>query len=418
MIEKENVYVGRQPIVDGNQTVYGYEILFRNSQYKNVAEFDDSFTAIATTLVNLFEKFGIESIIGKNIGFINVSDRFILSDFVDIIPKENFVMEILETVNVTDELVKRIKSLKDKGFKFALDDFIFEEEYINKFRPLLEFASYIKIEIPSLYSEIMWEKIKILNSLPAKIVAEKIETFDIFNKCLKSGFQLFQGYFFARPTILEASKLDPSRVSVLKIINLINKDKSINEIVQVLETNPILTFNFLKFVNSAAFFFRTNIKSIRHAISLIGLRKLQSWLMLSVYASKRKNSINSPLFQTAVVRAKTMETILSKLYKTDKEMSETGFLIGLFSLIDSLFGRPKEELIKQLNLDTDAEKAILNYEGEMGAILKAIELDEQEYYAEAENTIISIGITYSDLHTAKLTSFGWANKIIASLNSA
>lgn len=416
MIEKESVYVGRQPIVDGNQMIHGYEILFRNSNFKNVAEFDDSFSAIATTLVNLFEKFGIESIIGNNLGFINVNEKFILSDFVEIIPNENFVLEILESVEVTDELVQRIKYLKSRGFKFALDDFVFEESYINRFRPLFELMSYIKLEIPSLNSDIMWEKIKILNKLPAKIVAEKVETFDAFHKCLKAGFCLFQGYFFARPTILQSSKLDPSRVTVLKIINLINKDKGIKDIVEILETNPVLTFNFLKFVNSAAFFFRTNIKSIRHAISLIGLKKLQSWLMLSVYASRGKNSVNSPLFQTAVVRAKTMEIILTKLNKTNRENAETGFLIGLFSMIDTLFGSPKEELIQQLNLDTAAEKAILYHEGEMGAILKVIELDEQECYEEAENITKETGISYKDIIDAKLTSFGWANEITSSLN--
>jgi EAL and modified HD-GYP domain-containing signal transduction protein len=411
----DKFFLGRQPIVDSNEIIYGYELLFRDDSYHNVAIIKDAFGAITTTLFNVLSRFGVSDLIGEKYGFINLNREFLLSEFVELIPKDNFVLEILENTKVDDLVLNRICELKSRGYKFALDDFVFDASYIENFKPLLDKVQYIKVDYPLVKSLDLEQKIKILNKLSAKLVAEKLENFEEYKKCKELGFHLFQGYFFARPTIFETQYFDPSKVTVVKIINMINQDKPINYIVQVFEIDPILSFNFLKFINSAAFFFRTNIKSIRHAISLIGLKKLENWLLLMSFANKHgKKSVHSPLFQTAVIRAKTMELLAQKVFH-DEEKKDEAFLAGLLSLIDILFGKSKNELIKSLGLDIKIEKAILEYEGKLGVMLQAVIYDEDEDFDNLKSSLEKLNIEFSFYSEAKLKSYAWLNELISSL---
>jgi len=410
-MKHERIFIGRQPIVDTNQFVHGYELLFRDDKYNNMANIKDGFGSIAVTLVNIFERFGIDVLLHNSLGFLNTNRYFLLSDYVELIPKEKFVLEILEDTIVDDYLLNRICDLKGMGYKFALDDFVFDSDYLDNFAKLLDKVDYIKVEYPSVKNENLSLKLNILKKIPVKLLAEKIETYSEFIKCKDVGFHLFQGFFFARPTILETDTVDPSKLTIIKIINMINKDENVVKIVDVFQTNPVLSYNFLKFVNSAAFFFRSRIKSIRHAISLIGLKKLQSWLMLLSFAQQGKNAANSPLFQLAVVRAKLMELLAVEIFNNNDEKKELAFLVGLFSLIDALFGRPKDELIKMLALDEEVEKALLFYEGKIGMMLKAIEYEEVELYDEMLKILNSFKIDYEDFTLLKLKSYAWLNNI-------
>ncbi|UOD34710.1 EAL domain-containing protein [Deferribacteraceae bacterium V6Fe1] len=410
-MNNERIFIGRQPIVDANQSIHGYELLFRDDKYNNLANIKDAFGSIATTLVNIFERFGTQSLLHNSLGFLNTNRDFLLSDYVEIIPKDKFVLEILEDTIVDDYLSSRICELKAMGYKFALDDFVFDSDYLDNFNKLFDKVDYIKVEYPNVKNDNLSLKLKILNKLPAKLLAEKVETYSEYSKCKDAGFHLFQGFFFARPTILEADAVDPSKLTVIKIINMINKDENVGKIVDVFQTNPILSYNFLKFVNSAAFFFRSRIKSIRHAISLIGLKKLQSWLMLLSFAQKGKNAVNSPLFQSAVVRAKGMELLATEVFKNNDEKKETAFLVGLFSLVDALFSRPKDELIKMLALDEEVEKALLFYEGPLGRMLKVIEYDEFELYDDMLKILNDLKIDYKDFTEIKQRSYAWLNEI-------
>ncbi|MDK2792732.1 MAG: hypothetical protein PWQ25_1595 [Deferribacteres bacterium] len=411
----EKIFIGRQSIVDSSQSIYGYEMLFRDDKYNNIAKIEDAFQSIAMTLINIFERFGVESLLNNATGFINVNRDFLLSEFVELIPKDKFVLEILENTVVDDYLVSRVCELKASGYKFALDDFVFDADYLDNFGKLLDKVNYIKVEYPRVKHDNLSVKLKILNKLPAKLLAEKVETFEEYEKCKAAGFHLFQGFFFARPTILETDTVDPSKLTVIKVINMINKNESIKKIVDIFQTNPVLSYNFLKFVNSAAFFFRSRIKSIRHAISLIGMRKLQSWLMLLSFAHKGKNAVNSPLFQSAVVRAKMMEFVASKVFKNDEEKKDTAFLIGLFSLVDVLFNKPKSELIRMLGLDDEIEMALLHYEGIFGKILKALEYDEFEVYDNLLMVLNELKIDYNTFSEAKFNSYSWLNELMSSI---
>lgn len=409
-MKHDRIFIGRQPIVDENQSIHGYELLFRDNNYNNIANIKDRFSSIAVTLVNIFQNFGIDLLLNNSIGFLNTNREFLLSDYVELIPKEKIVLEILEDTIVDDYILNRISHLKSIGYKFALDDFIFDSEYIHNFVNLLDKVDYIKVEYPRVKNENLSLKLKMLKKLPAKLLAEKVETYSEFLKCKDAGFHLFQGFFFARPTILESEAIDPSQLTVIKIINMINKGDDVGKIVDVFHAEPVLSFNFLKFVNSSKYFFRSRIKSIRHAISLIGLKKLQSWLMLLSFVNNGKNGFNSPLFQFAVVRAKTLELLASKVFENNNEIKETAFLVGLLSFIDVLYGRPKDELIKMLALDEDVEKALLLYDGKLGMMLKALNYDEYEHYDDMLKILNKLNIEYEYFVQIKLKSYSWLNE--------
>lgn len=207
-----------------------------------------------------------------------------MGDFIEILDKKRFVFEILETSNVDNNLISRVLELKKRGYHFALDDFIFTEGYIKTFKPFFEIVDIIKVDIRGSTKYDLIKKTRNLKTLNAKLLAEKVETYDEFVFTRDLGYELFQGYYFEKPTIMLKQGHSSNRAIIFKIINAINNNARTSEIANFFELEPNLTISLLKFINSAAFYFRTTINSITHAINLIGLIKLQNWLLLMSYA--------------------------------------------------------------------------------------------------------------------------------------
>jgi len=408
----ENFYIGRQPILDKNNNIYAYELLFRDSS-TNAANFKDARYAISRTILNAIDKFGIENILNTAKGFINVNEDFLFSDIIDILDKNRFVFEILETSKVDNDFIKRVIELKKKGYHFALDDFIFTKEYIETFKPFFELVDIIKVDIRGSTKFDLIRKTRNLKLLKAKLIAEKVETYDEFVFTRDLGYELFQGYYFEKPTILIKKGHSTNRTIIFKIINAINNNASTMEIASYFEIDPNLTISLLKFINSAAFYFRTRINSIIHAINLIGLVKLQNWLLLMSYAEGESPS-TSPLFHGAIIRGKTIEYILEHT-SHDTKLIDKGFLVGVLSLSDAIYKTDIEEILKDLNVDDDIKLAILKREGIMGKLLQLSEYDEKAKYEEFSKLATEIGIDERLFNDAKLSSLVWLNTLLKSL---
>lgn len=408
----ENFYVGRQPILDKNGSIFAYELLFRDSGV-NAANFKDAKYAISKTIVNTIDKFGIDQILGSAQGFLNINEEFIFNDFIESMDKKRFVFEILETCTVEDNLVKRVAELKNKGYRFALDDLVFTEEYLRNFQKLLDIVDIIKVDIMGNTKYELIKKTRTLKKSNIKLLAEKVETYDDFIFTRDLGYELFQGYYFAKPTILVTQGYGKNRTIIFKIISGINKNEQIQTIASYFEMDPDLTMSLLKFINSAAFYFRQRINSIVQAINLIGTLKLQNWLLMMSYAEGESPS-TSPLFQTSILRGKILEYILEKT-TMDKHLIDKGFLTGILSLADVIYKTKLDNIVKDLNLDNEIASAILNREGILGNILNLIEYDEKNQTDEFIDKMIELKISDELFNDAKLSSIMWLNTLIKNL---
>ena len=409
-----SVFLGRQPILDIQESIFGFELLFRKNEYINSANVDDDVYASFRTFLNILQEFRVNDIIGNNYAFINANHEVINSDAIEFVPKDKFVIEILENSVINEQLIDRVVYLKKQGYVFALDDFVLDKQYLDSFRILLDKVSYIKVDIKLIDINKLKSKINILKKTGAKLLAEKVETKEEFELFKQMGFDYFQGYYFAKPDILKTHSFDPSKLAILKIINMVSKGESIKSIVDMFKANPDLSYSLLRFLNSAAFSFMNKIGSIRHAITLLGTEQLRKWLLLLSYVSKDKDVSRSPLFQMSVIRAKVMENLLLKSNPYNPYLAGSAFLTGALSLLPVLFNMPSEKILHELSLDEDISKAISDYDGILGKLLDFTVASEKLNMPRMENLSKELMLSLNDVSEAKLSSYLWLNKIIQS----
>ena len=382
MLESD-IFIGRQPIFDREGRCVSYELLYRNTHEASEAVFADNANATARVIINLIHNIGLTSIIGDKIGFININEQIILSDIFLSLPKDKFVFEILEYTKVTQEVIDKIAYLHSIGYKFALDDFSCDNENIEYFKRLFPYVDVIKIDLlatTDLTIEAMVEKFSALN---VKLLAEKVENIEIFNRCKNAGFDYFQGYFFEKPSIIKGVKIEPSVLHAIDIINTLRSTNDMHIISDKFSSYPELTFNLLRYINSAEFSFHQKITSIQHILTLLGPQRLRSWLGLFLYSTSHEEMFQEALIDTAKFRASLMKDLVIILGKP--ALADEAFLTGSLSLIDTYLHVSMEEIVKKIHLDPVIMNALLTREGHLG---KLLEITEKLEKTENINSLI------------------------------
>jgi len=368
-----NGIIAKQPIFYKDKSVYGYELLFRNSE-QNLALVSDDTQATSTVLINTLNTFGLSSLTQGRYALVNIGQNLLMDSALEIIPKEHFVLEILEDVIVNKELIKRVEHLKELGYILAIDDFNFDSKMLKNFEPLLEMVDIIKFDIAQIGHKNLKQKLKPLKRKNLKFLAEKVETYEEFEACKSLGFDYFQGYFFTKPLILQKRRLDPSKAVVLHLISILqNKESSIKEIELEFAKSLNLTINLLKYLNSAHISLKHQINSISHAIALLGCSELIRWLTLYLYANNANNIFTKTLLEQSLFKAKFMsELALSLNYK--KEFQEKAYLTGMISSVDTLFSISFDEIFKEIDFEDDIRFAILQKTKNLGKLLMISDL--------------------------------------------
>ncbi|MDQ7056856.1 MAG: HDOD domain-containing protein [Persephonella sp.] len=395
-MEQSFIYIGRQPILDKNKRIVAYEILYRK-RIESFAHIEDENQATSRVIVNIFNNIGLRNITGGKITFINVNTDLLFHKIFDFIQAENLVVEILENTPAEEKLISRIKELKSRGFCFALDDFVETEDT----QRLLPYVDYVKIDLFQIEEEHLPELVNKLKDRGKVLVAEKVESYDTFRKVFSMGFDMYQGYFFARPSIISHRRFDPYETTLLNLLKILNRESvSIREIEDVIKSDVHITFNLLKFVNSAYFSFKSRIRTIKQAITILGVEKLKVWVLLMLYADAKMGGIDSPLLELALMRGKIMEGISLKINQ-GKNFPEMAFLTGVLSLIDVLLGLPKEEVLSDLNIDESIKTALLEEKGTLGEMVKLCEYLEAGDFVSLKNELKKIGIGVDDFSKLK-----------------
>ena len=404
----QQFFLARQPILDRNQNLCAFELLFRSGNNATGADVADDTLATAQVMLNAFGEMGIANVLGAHKGFINLDARFLYSDTIELLPRQQVVLELLETVVIDAAVIARCIELKAMGFCLALDDIM---ELRDEIKPLLGLVDIVKLDLMQIDPARLPALVKNLKQYPVKLLAEKVEDHEQARRCMEMGFDMFQGYYFARPETLSGKRADPSRMALLRILTLMLGDADNEKIVNAFKEHPTLVYNLLRMVNSAGNNLAVKISSLSHGLMVLGRRALQRWVQLLLYASNGDSATN-PLMQLAATRAKLMELIAQQVRPRDHDYVDRAFMAGMLSLLDVLMEEPLLDIVSRMSLHEDIETALLERSGDIGELLSLCgELETCDAVAVQERLRTYPGLTANTLNVAQLEALGWANNI-------
>jgi c-di-GMP-related signal transduction protein len=407
-IDWKTVHLARQPILNEKLELVGFELLFRSDNPKETLQTLKNLDITARVLVSAFADIGLEDILGPYFGSVNVDAEFLMSEFAEHLPPKKIIYEILETVDHTPELVARCKQLKNMGFRFWLDDYPVNPSQVEGFREVTE---CIKIDVLSMTKEQI-----IRHAAPLRgrtLLAEKVESDDIYQTCKHLGFKYFQGFFFAKPIMMQRKKpMGASSVNLLNLINLVQSEADNDRIVNELALNPELSFKVLRIVNSAAMGLNRKISSLQDVLMLMGRKALAGWLQMLLYSEGNNDSKSNPLLQTAAVRGKLMELLAKELYPKQRELLDQSLMTGVLSLLDIHFGMTRLQILDVIQIHDSIRLALMKYEGHLGMLLKIAEALESHDHFLIDQIIEHVPELFEvDLNRLQMRAMQWANQL-------
>ncbi len=409
-IENE-VCLARQPILNKNNEIIAYELLFRDCRLHTSAQFPNATEATATVLINLFNNMGFEQVLGDKLAFINLDTYLLQNDILELLPPQNVVLEILETVKVTPGLIHYVKKLTQKGYVFALDDFIYSED----FQPLLSLCSIMKIDITQLDRTQLAKHVALGKRYNMQLLAERVETQEEVETCKALGFDYFQGYFFAKPLTLSQKNIPQNKLPLLNAMQLLMSDDADNkmkELEEIVSHDVGLSYKLLKFLNSPIFGTR-KIQSIKEALVFLGNKQLYRWLSLLLFSNSNGDPASQSLLSTALIRATFLEE-LAKI-KCPKEGNNL-YLLGLFSYLEALLNIPIAQILDKMLVPHEIEEALLSQSGKYQPYLQLVLLLENSQSEQIPITITKLldllGLSINDINQAQLQAMQVANTLL------
>lgn len=399
-------FLGRQPILNRDGDAVAYELLFRSGE-NNAAIIGCHEEATVHVLAQAFSEFGMDTVLGDLLGFINIDAVLLAGDIADVLPPGRVVLELLEHVEITPAVVEHCRRLHGRGFKFALDDILVLTPAHDA---ILPYISYVKVDVLDMRDEDIVRVTEQLKPYKLQLLAEKVETRERAEFCANLGFHLFQGYYFARPQVLLGKSVSHADIHLLHLLKLVLADSELREMENVFKKDPKLTYNLLRLVNSVAMGLRIPISSVGQAIVMLGRRQLQSWLVLLSFAHKAQGKFPNPLVTLAACRGKFMEYTARENGKS-RDIQDQAYMAGMMSLMEVLLEMPLAQVAQELNLSADITQAILQREGYLGRLLLLNEAVENCEAAKVAPLLKELSLTLEQLTAVEVQAMTWANNI-------
>lgn len=395
-------YVARQPILNIKEETVGYELLFRDSHENSFPGIDpDEATSKIITQNHL--TLGLEQICQNKTVFINFHQDSLLHHFPTSLETKSTVIEILESIELSDDLINACIMLKKQGYTLALDDHNFEEQW----RVLYPHIGIIKVDITSfdkLDIELFAEFIK--TEYPhITLLAERVETEDEFKFLKESGYKLFQGYHFARPEVLQQNAITPDKTKLLNLIGLMAQPEvSFEEIAKIVETDPTISFKLLRFISTSAMSTRSKITTVKNAISFLGLYEIRKFIALIAVANLSEHNC-AELYNTALMRAKFCE-YMEQANSQFEDISKA-YLTGMLSMVAAMLKTSPEVVVPKLPISQSMQAAILQKEGELGAYIKICEAYESGNWKEVKAISEQVNLDMNEIGEAYHLALQW-----------
>lgn len=404
-------FLARQPILSREQSVNAYELLFRHAQ-TDIAIVTDDRAATASVISHLAQ-LGLDNVLGNRRGFVNVDAITLSSDFIRFLPHEKVVLEIMETVEATPKVVKRVAALAKQGFVFALDDVVADSDNLRK---LLPYVSIIKVDVQDMAQDTLRTLADTFKAEGKTLLAEKVETLEQFEYCHELGFELFQGYYFARPALLSGKNLAPSQITIMHLIVLLTCDADNTEIEQAIKEDAAVYLLLLRLVNTPGQGIAKRIDSLGMALMVLGRRQLQRWLQIMLYADSGKGAGHvAPLLLMATARARLLELASLHCHPRNQDMANTAFTVGILSLMEALFCQPMAQILELVPVGDDVRLALLDRKGLYGQLLVLVEKCERgdECKKELQALLEELGITLEEWNAMQWQAFEWSEEVVA-----
>jgi EAL and modified HD-GYP domain-containing signal transduction protein len=391
-------FVARQPILDRGRKVYGYEILFRNGveDYFNA---DPDMAARSTLDSSLL--FGINTICDNKRAFVNCTRAVLFKDLITLLPPSQTVAEILETVEPEDRVVAACKRLKAGGYLIALDDFAPNDPRL----PLVEFADIIKVDMRATRPEQRVGMMRQFGSAKCKMLAEKLETPQEFHQAREMGFEYFQGYFFCRPELVVGREVPASRLHYMWLLEMVSRAEiDMREFEKMVKQEASISFRLLRYLNSPLFGFSLEIKSIRHAMAVLGEREMRRWIRLVVAVGAAEQTC-SELVLMGLARARFCETLSCRV-QADSDL----FLMGLLSIMDAILEVSMEALLEQLPVDHETKAVLLGQNSSLRPLYRLMLSQESGEWTQSSELAKQLKLTDEEVASTWFQALQWAQE--------
>jgi EAL and modified HD-GYP domain-containing signal transduction protein len=398
----QSAFIARQPIFDRKLEVVGYELLFRGRGYAGDGLSDNPGRATATVVLNTFTELELRRIVGRKTAWVSVGRDFVLDGLVQVIPASLGGLQISQSEELDEELVDALRDLKGQGYRLALDGFGLASGATSA----LDVFDIVKLDVLELGQDGLREAVVRLQDQPCKVLAQRVATHPDHEFCAELGCDLFQGYFFCQPAVVGTRSISANRLALLQVVAALQRsDVELSDVEKLIARDVALSFRMLRYVNSAFFGVRSEVRSIGHALALLGLDNARRWATLSVLASV--DGKPTELTLTALTRARFCELAGEELgLASGAEL----FTLGLFSVIDALMDTPMQDVVESLPLADDMREALVHRRGPLGELLEAAAAREHG------ETGAAAAVPHAD--ELYLRSVIWANTAAESLFGA
>jgi c-di-GMP-related signal transduction protein len=332
-------FIARQPILDTRLQVFAYELLFRGGPQNSFQPFANAASSVIADSITLFD---LDMLTGHVRAFVNVDEMALRLGAPRLLPADRIVVEILETVRPTEEILGACRELRSAGYQLALDDFVDSPGIA----PLVEFASFLKIDFQMFDARARSALARKYAHNHIRLLAEKVETESEFREARELGFSYFQGYFFCKPSMVETREIPGNKAIQLQLLTAVAAPELRFDFIEnLLKQEPSLLYRLLRYLNSPILGLRSEVRSVRHAIVLLGENEFRRWA--SIFAIISMSTGKSPeLIRTALTRAFFCEELSAAAGLREKGPSL--FLMGLLSVTDALLDKPMREVLKAL----------------------------------------------------------------------
>ena len=393
-------FVARQPILNRAQKVFGYELLFRNGIEDYFAADDINVAARSTLDSSLL--FGLNTLCHNSRAFVNCTLEILLKDLVTLLPPSQTVVEILESVPPDDRVVAACKRLKTAGYLIALDDFAPGDARAV----LSDLADIIKVDVRATKMEERAGMLRRFGSAKCKLLAEKLETPHEFYQARNMGFTYFQGYFFCRPEVVKGREVPANRVHYLQLLEMVSRSEiEMKELEKLLKQEAAICYRLLRYLNSPIFGLALEVKSVRHAMAILGERELRRWIRLIVTVGAAEQGC-SELVLMGLTRARFCE-LLSDDVRSNNDL----FLMGLLSVMNAILEIDMSTLLERVPVDFETKAALLGQPGGLGKLYQLTLAQEAGEWPKASALTKELGLNEDKVGTAWWQAMTWAQEV-------
>ncbi|EPR38718.1 diguanylate phosphodiesterase metal dependent hydrolase domain containing protein [Desulfovibrio sp. X2] len=395
----------RQPIFDGDERVWGYDLFYRDSPEAEAAVITDGQMATLTVAANAFSHSERAPSRDETRVMLSFTEEAVIEELPLVLPSKSTVVKLREPDVLLPELVEAVRRIRAEGFLVALDDFSAHPG----FTPLYRQADILIIDA---LEKDGFEVKRLLSgaaAFPAKVMAKRVEERSRYETLRKLGVSLYQGFFIQKPTVVPGRKLSSNEASRLNLFRILQRDEpDFNELAALIQTDVSISFRLLSFLNSATFSFPQKVHSIKQAIVILGWNKVRNWLRLIILTDMLPPGKSSELPYLSAIRGKFLEKAGASRSDPAQEPASL-FLLGLFSLLDAMFDMPMEEILESLPLETAIADALCGRESPYVLWIDLAKCFESGNWERLDVTMEELGLDPLVVARCYYDSLLWAN---------